>query len=32
MRIIKHGDRDKLKEFYFACGNCSCCFVAEVYE
>ena len=32
MRIIKHGDRNELKEFYFTCGNCGCCFVAEVCE
>ena len=30
MRIIKHGDRNELKEFYFECGNCGCCFVANV--
>ena len=32
MRIIKHGDRNELKEFYFECGNCGCYFVAEVCE
>ena len=32
MRIIKHGDRNELKEFYFKCGNCGCCFVANVCE
>ena len=32
MRIIKHGDRNELKEFYFECGNCGCCFVANVRE
>ena len=32
MRIIKHGDCNKLKEFYFVCGNCGCCFVANVCE
>ena len=32
MRIIKHGDCNELQEFYFACGNCGCCFVANVRE
>ena len=32
MRIIKHGNRNDLKEFYFECGNCGCCFVANVCE
>ena len=32
MKIIKHGDRNELKEFYFECGNCGCYFVANVCE